>query len=128
VKIITIFVPKFNYKQYERLIFNINLLSYLDICCGKGTILLYLYLKYWEALDIENIEERNQYIINNKICGVDMSKAQVDIAKNTLKKVQKILKISNILEPFIYNYNILDGDKKEVNDLKRKFSCVITRT
>ena len=57
-----------------------------------------------------------------------MSKAQVDIAKNTLKKVQKILKISNILEPFIYNYNILDGDKKEVNDLKRKFSCVITRT
>lgn len=100
-------------------------LSYLDICCGKGTILLCLYLKFWEILDISDIEEKNKYILD-RICGVDISKSQADIAKNTLKKVQKILKISNIIEPFVYNYNILDVDKKEVNDLKRKFSCVIT--
>ena len=104
--------------------FDVNL-SYMDICCGKGTILLCLYLEYWNKLDIPDIEEKNKYIIE-RICGVDISKAQVDIAKNTLKKVQKILKIQNILEPFVYNYNILDVDKKEVNDLKRKFSCVIT--
>jgi len=106
--------------------FDVNL-SYLDICCGKGTILLCLYLKFWDALEyiIQNIEDRNKYILD-RICGVDISKAQVDITKNTLKKVQKILKITNILEPFIYNYNILDVDKKEVNDLKRKFTCVIT--
>lgn len=105
--------------------FDVNL-SYLDICCGKGTILLCLYLEYWNNLDVvEDIEEKNKYIID-RICGVDISKAQVDIAKNTLKKVQKILKIQNILEPFVYNYNILDVDKKEVNDLKRKFSVVIT--
>lgn len=104
--------------------FDVNL-SYMDICCGKGTILLCLYLEYWNKLDIPDIEEKNKYIIE-RICGVDISKAQADIAKNTLKKVQKILKIQNILEPFIYNYNILDVDKKEVNDLKRKFSCVIT--
>ena len=56
------------------------------------------------------------YINNilNRVCGVDISKSQADIAKNTLKKVQKILKISNIIEPFVYNYNILDVDKKEV--------------
>jgi type I restriction-modification system DNA methylase subunit len=100
-------------------------LSYLDICCGKGTILLCLYLRFWETLDISDIEEKNKYILD-RICGVDISKSQADIAKNTLKKVQKILKISNIIEPFVYNYNILDVDKKEVNDLKRKFSCVIT--
>lgn len=106
--------------------FDVNL-SYLDICCGKGTILLCLYLRFWLELKdiIQNIEDRNKYILD-RICGVDISKAQVDIAKNTLKKVQKILKISNIIEPFVYNYNILDVDKKEVNDLKRKFSCVIT--
>lgn len=106
--------------------FNVNL-SYLDICCGKGTILLCLYLRYWIELkdSIHNIEDRNKYIIN-RICGVDISKAQVDIAKNTLKKIQRIFKIQNILEPFIYKYNILDADKKEVNDLKKKFSCVIT--
>lgn len=100
-------------------------LSYLDICCGKGTILLCLYLRFWESLDISDIEEKNKYILD-RICGVDISKSQADIAKNTLKKVQKILKISNIIEPFIYNYNIIDVDKKEVNELKRKFSCVIT--
>lgn len=100
-------------------------LSYLDICCGKGTILLCLYLRFWETLDISDIEEKNKYILD-RICGVDISKSQADIAKNTLKKVQKILKISNIIEPFVYNYNILDVDKKEVNDLKRKFSVVIT--
>lgn len=100
-------------------------LSYLDICCGKGTILLCLYLRFWETLDISDIEVKNKYILD-RICGVDISKSQADIAKNTLKKVQKILKISNIIEPFVYNYNILDVDKKEVNDLKRKFSCVIT--
>jgi len=104
--------------------FDVNL-SYMDICCGKGTILLCLYLEYWNNLDVEDIEEKNKYIID-RICGVDILKAQVDIAKNTLKKVQKILKIQNILEPFVYNYNILDVDKKEVNDLKRKFSVVIT--
>ena len=104
--------------------FDVNL-SYMDICCGKGTILLCLYLEYWNKLDISDIEEKNKYIIE-RICGVDISKAQVDIAKNTLKKIQKILKIQNILEPFVYNYNILDSDKKEVNDLKRKFSVVIT--
>jgi len=104
--------------------FDVNL-SYMDICCGKGTILLCLYLEYWNKLDISDIEEKNKYIIE-RICGVDISKAQVDIAKNTLKKVQKILKIQNILEAFVYNYNILDSDKKEVNDLKKKFSCVIT--
>jgi site-specific DNA-methyltransferase (adenine-specific) len=106
--------------------FNVDL-SYIDICCGKGTILLCLYLIFWVELEdiIQNIEDRNKYILD-RICGVDISKAQVDIARNTLKKVQKILKISNIIEPFVYNYNILDVDKKEVNDLKRKFSCVIT--
>jgi site-specific DNA-methyltransferase (adenine-specific) len=100
-------------------------LSYIDICCGKGTILLCLYLEYWKNLEISNIEEKNKYIID-RICGVDISKTQVGITKNTLKNIQKILKIQNILEPFIYNYNILDDDKKEVNELKRKFSCVIT--
>lgn len=100
-------------------------LSYLDICCGKGTILLCLYLRFWYTLDISDIEEKNKYILD-RICGVDISKSQVDIAKNTLKKVQKILKISNIIEPLVYNYNMLDVDKKEVNDLKRKFSVVIT--
>jgi site-specific DNA-methyltransferase (adenine-specific) len=103
--------------------FDINL-SYMDICCGKGTILLCLYIEYWNKLDISDIEKKNKYIID-RICGVDISKAQADIAKNTLKKIQKILKIKNILEPFIYNYNIL-SDKKKVNNLKRKFSCVIT--
>lgn len=103
--------------------FDINF-TYLDICCGKGTIMLCEYLEFWNKLDIEDIEEKNKYILD-KICGVDISKSQVDIAKNTLKKVQKILKVQNILEPFVYNYNILN-DKKEINDLKRKFSCVIT--
>ena len=100
-------------------------LSYLDICCGKGTILLCLYLRFWETLDIPNIEDKNKYILS-RICGVDVSKSQVDIAKKVLKKVQTILKISNIIEPLVYNYNILDDDKKEVNEMKRKFSCVIT--
>lgn len=105
--------------------FDINL-SYLDICCGKGTILLCLYLRFWIELEviIQNIEDRNEYIID-RICGVDISKAQADIAKNTLKKVQKIFKISNIIDPFIYNYDILNNDKKTIN-LKRKFTCVIT--
>lgn len=100
-------------------------LSYFDMSCGKGTILLCLYLEHWNNLDISDIEEKNQYIID-KITGNDISKAQVDIAKSTLKKVQKILKIQNILEPFVYNYNILDCDKKEINDLKKKFDVVIT--
>ena len=97
----------------------------MDICCGKGTILLCLYLEYWKKLDISDIEEKNKYIID-RICGVDISKSQVDITKSTLKKIQKILKIQNILVPFVYNYNILDCDKKEINDLKRKFDVVIT--
>jgi len=104
--------------------FDFNL-SYMDICCGKGTILLCLYLEYWKKLDIPDIEEKNKYIID-RICGVDISKSQVDITKSTLKKIQKILKIHNILVPFVYNYNILDCDKKEINDLKRKFDVVIT--
>jgi len=116
--------PKYICEELVSKKFNIDL-SYLDICCGKGTILLCLYLRFWETLNISDIEEKNKYILD-RICGVDISKSQADIAKNTLKKVQKILKISNIIEPFVYNYNILDVDKKEVNDLKRKFSCVIT--
>lgn len=34
--------------------FDVNL-SYMDICCGKGTILLCLYLEYWNKLDIPDI-------------------------------------------------------------------------
>lgn len=98
--------------------------SYLDICCGKGTIMLCEYLEFWIKLNIEDIEEKNKYILQ-RICGIDISKSQVDIAKNTMKKIQKILGIKNILEPLIYNYNIL-SDKKEIIDLKRKFTCVIT--
>jgi SAM-dependent methyltransferase len=106
--------------------FNVNF-SYLDICCGKGTLLLCLYLEFWNFLEniIPNIEERNKFI-HSKIAGNDISKAQVDIAKSTMIKVQKILKIQNLLDFNIYNYNILDVDKKEVNDLKKKFTCVIT--
>jgi SAM-dependent methyltransferase len=106
--------------------FNVNF-SYLDICCGKGTLLLCLYLEFWNFLEniITDIEERNKFI-HSKIAGNDISKAQVDIAKSTMIKVQKILKIKNLLDFNIYNYNILDVDKKEVNDLKKKFTCVIT--
>jgi predicted RNA methylase len=104
--------------------FDINF-SYLDTCCGKGTILLCLYIEYWKNLDIVDIEEKNKYIID-RICGVDISKAQVNIAKNALKKIQKIFKVQNILEPFVYNYNILDINEERLNDLKRKFTCVIT--
>lgn len=106
--------------------FNVNF-SYLDICCGKGTLLLCLYLEYWIFLEniIPDFEERNKFI-HSKIAGNDISKAQVDIAKSTMINVQKILKIKNLLEFNIYNYNILDVDKKEVNELKRKFSVVIT--
>ena len=103
--------------------FDVNF-SYFDICCGKGTILLCLYLKYWNNLDIDNIEVKNKYILD-RIVGNDISIAQSNAAKSNLKKIQKILKIVNIIEPFVYNYNIL-SDKKEVNDLNRKFSCVIT--
>jgi hypothetical protein len=99
--------------------------SYLDPFCGKGTILLCLYLRFWNNLDIDDIELKNKYIFD-RIAGNDISKAQVDIAKSTMIKIQKILKIKNLLNFNIYNYNILDVDKKEVNDLKRKFTVVIT--
>ncbi len=99
--------------------------SYFDICCGKGTMLLCLYLKFWNVLGEMDIEEKNKYIFE-RIIGNDISKAQVDIAKSTMIKVQKILKIKNLLDFNIYNYNILDINKKEVNDLKKKFTCVIT--
>ncbi len=98
-------------------------LSYFDICCGKGTLLLCLYLKFWETLDIVDTEEKNRYIFN-MIAGNDISKAQVEITKSTLRKVQKILKIKTILEFNIYNYDI--NDKNNLNELKRKFSVVIT--
>lgn len=101
-------------------------LSYLDICCGKGTMLLCLYLRFWNSLVniIPDIEERNKFI-HNKIAGNDISKAQVEIAKSTMIKVQKILKIKNLLDFNIYNYNILD-EKNNLDELKRKFSAVIT--
>lgn len=103
--------------------FDINS-SYIDICCGKGTFLLCLYLEYWNNLDIVDIEEKNKYIFD-RIAGNDISKAQVDIAKSTMIKVQKILKIKNLLEFNIYNYNILD-EKNNLDELKKKFTCVIT--
>lgn len=98
--------------------------SYLDICCGKGTILLCLYIEFWKNLNISDIEEKNKYIID-RICGVDISKAQVDISKNSLKNIQKIFKIQNILDPFIYNYNII-SDKNNVDKLEKKYTAVIT--
>jgi hypothetical protein len=104
--------------------FNIDY-SYFDISCGKGTLLLCLYLEFWNKLNILDIEEKNKYIFD-RIYGNDISKAQIDIAKSTMNKIQKILNIKNILNFNIYNYNILDVDKKEVNDLKKKFTCVIT--
>jgi SAM-dependent methyltransferase len=105
--------------------FNVNF-SYLDICCGKGTLLLCLYLEFWNFLEniITDIEERNKFI-HSKIAGNDISKAQVDIAKSTMIKVQKILKIKNLLDFNIYNYNILD-EKNNLDELKKKFTCVIT--
>jgi hypothetical protein len=105
--------------------FDVNL-SYMDICCGKGTILLFLYLEYWNFLEniIPDIEERNKFI-HSKIAGNDISKAQVDIAKSTMIKVQKILKVKNLLDFNIYNYNILD-EKNNLDELKKKFTCVIT--
>lgn len=103
--------------------FDINF-SYLDICCGKGTILLCLYIEFWKNLNISDIEEKNKYIID-RICGVDISKAQVDISKNSLKNIQKIFKIQNILDPFIYNYNII-SDKNNVDKLEKKYTAVIT--
>ena len=103
--------------------FDINF-SYLDICCGKGTFLLCLYLEFWNNLDIVDIDEKNKYIFD-RIAGNDISKAQVDIAKSTMIKVQKILKIKNLLEFNIYNYNILD-EKNNLDELKKKFTCVIT--
>jgi len=73
--------------------FNVNF-SYLDICCVKGTILLCLYLEFWNFLEniIPDIEEINKFI-HSKIAGNDISKAQENIAKSTMIKVQKILKI-----------------------------------
>lgn len=105
--------------------FDVNL-SYMDICCGKGTILLCLYLRYWTFLEniITDIEKRNEFI-HSKIHGNDISKAQASIAKSTMIKIQKIFKITNILYFNIYNYDIL-GDEKEVINMKRKFSVVIT--
>jgi SAM-dependent methyltransferase len=92
--------------------FNVEF-SYFDISCGKGTMLLCLYLRYWKELGEIDIEEKNKYIFD-RIAGNDISKAQVDIAKSTMIKVQKILKIKNLLDFNIYNYNILDVDKKEL--------------
>jgi len=105
--------------------FNVNF-SYLDICCGKGTFLLCLYLEFWNFLEniIPDNEERNKFI-HSKIAGNDISKAQVDIAKSTMIKVQKILKIKNLLDFNRYNYNILD-EKNNLDELKKKFTCVIT--
>lgn len=105
--------------------FNVNF-SYLDICCGKGTFLLCLYLEFWNFLEniIPDFEERNKFI-HSKIAGNDISKAQVEIAKSTMMKVQKVLKIKNLLDFNIYNYNILD-EKNNLDELKKKFTCVIT--
>lgn len=104
--------------------FDVNL-SYLDICCGKGTLLLCLYLKFWIFLEniIPDIEERNRFI-HSKIAGNDISKAQVDITKSTMIKIQKILKVRNLLDFNIYNYNI--KDKNNIDELKKKFTCIIT--
>jgi len=104
--------------------FDINL-SYLDICCGKGTILLLLYLEYWDNLKILDIDEKNKYIMS-RICGIDISKAQVNIAKKTLINLQKILKIKKILDPLIFTFDVLEKDKQELNHLKKKYTCVIT--
>lgn len=103
--------------------FDINL-TYIDICCGKGTILLCLYLEFWKRLDILNVEEKNKYIID-RLCGVDISKAQASIAKKALKKVQKIFGIQNILEPIVYNIDILSYDENKYKIMK-KFDVVIT--
>jgi len=103
--------------------FNINY-SYLDICCGKGTILLNLYIKFWENIKIQNIEEKNEYILS-KMCGCDILESQVMITIKVLKNIQKIMNISNIIEPNIYTIDILNYDKKEY-DILKKFDVVIT--
>jgi len=100
-------------------------LSYLDICCGKGTILLCLYLEFWKNLMIEDVDSKNEYILK-RICGNDISENQVGVTKRALKKVQKIFKVNNIIEPNVYNINILKNENLLMNELKKKFSCVIT--
>ena len=98
--------------------------SYFDICCGKGTFILCVYIKFWENLDIDDIDEKNSFIIN-KMCINDVSKSQIDIAIKSLKNLQKILGIKNILTIESYNIDILTYDKNLYN-LMKKFDVVIT--
>lgn len=98
--------------------------SYFDICCGKGTFILCVYIKFWENLDIDDIDEKNSFIIN-KMCINDVSKSQMDIAIKSLKNLQKILGIKNILTIESYNIDILTYDKNLYN-LMKKFDVVIT--
>lgn len=98
--------------------------SYFDICCGKGTFILCLYIKFWENLDIDDIDEKNRFIID-KICINDISNSQIDIAIKSLKNLQKILGIQNILTIKSYNVDTLTYDKNLYN-LMKKFDVVIT--
>ena len=106
--------------------FNIDY-TYIDVCCGKGTFLINIYLELWDNIfDVDDIETKNR-IIMGKIYGTDISESQVDISKGALKRLQRILGIKNILEPNIYNVNILEYDKNKLYELtNRKFTCVIT--
>jgi hypothetical protein len=92
--------------------FNINL-SYLDICCGKGTILLCLYLRFWVELEdiIQNIEDQiipiyDKHFTNEELVGF-IEFFKTDVGRVYLNKMGIValetMQIGNKYGELVYN-------------------------
>jgi len=95
----------------------------LDPFCGRGSILLEWYKQAWIHLPIDNREEKNSFILD-RIYGNDIDRGQILMARKNLIMIQQALKIENIKEPNIYNYNISDLETRLNKSMK--FDCIIT--
>jgi hypothetical protein len=95
---------------------------YLDPCCGKGTILYYLYIKLWETIQIDDVENKNRCIMGC-LYGCDINERQLDIARALLKKGQRIMGVKNVMEPNLKTFDTLSGENPFPN---KKFTVVIT--
>ena len=91
--------------------------KYLDYACGKGTILLHGIKSLFVALQnsIEDPVERLNHIVKEQIYGIDIDRAQIDIARSAIKRLLKDPKAT-------INIECADSLTKDFTSMERKFN------
>tara|TARA_B110000285_G_C15135763_1_gene626767 strand:- start:123 stop:4352 length:4230 start_codon:yes stop_codon:yes gene_type:complete len=95
---------------------NIKGLKWLEPCCGKGNFILEIFDRLYNSLDIEDVEEKCRYIIEECLYFVDINELNVFICEVLL--VALACSYTSIWkQDYNFNSEVCDSLQLDTNDI-----------